>query len=102
MRLPIRLTLVIGLLLAVSSLVVGALVPLPAPSTATSNSPYLSALSDVAVPSAEAQVCYTYCYQPSPGAPWQCLNCFPCNTACHKFGTNQCENTYPGATKCPT
>jgi hypothetical protein len=101
MRLPIRLTLVIGLVLAVSSLIVGALVPLPAPPTATSNSPYLSALADVAVPSAEAVPCYTYCYHQHHNDPWQCLNCFPCNTACHKFGDNQCENTITTQQQCP-
>jgi len=99
MRLPIRLTLIIGLILAVSSLIVGALVPLPGPSA---NSPYLSKLSDMAVQSAEAVPCYTYCYHANPNDPWQCLNCFPCNTACHKFGTNQCENLIPGQSKCPT
>jgi len=102
MRLPIRLTLVIGLILAVSSLIVGALVPLPAPTPAMSNSPYLSALSDMAVPSAEAVPCYTYCYRPNPTSPWQCLNCFPCNIACHKFGDNQCENITTTQRQCPT
>jgi hypothetical protein len=100
MRLPIRLTLVIALILAVSSLIVGALVPLPGPPRA--NSPYLSTLSDMAVQSAEAVPCYTYCFREEPTDPWQCANCFPCNTACHKFGTNQCENLIPGQSKCPT
>ncbi|HLQ67877.1 MAG TPA: hypothetical protein VK123_11670 [Candidatus Limnocylindrales bacterium] len=102
MRLPIRLTLVFGLIFAVSSLIAGALVPLPAPSTSTSNSPYFSALSEMAVPSAEAIPCYTYCYRANSTDPWQCINCFPCNTACHKFGTNQCENLTTTQQQCPT
>jgi hypothetical protein len=99
MRLPIRLTLIIGLILAVSSLIVGALVPLPGPGA---NSPYLSQLSDMAVQSADAVPCYTYCFREEPTDPWQCGNCFPCNTACHKFGSNQCENIITTQQQCPT
>jgi hypothetical protein len=98
MRLPIRLTLVIGLILAVSSLVLGALVPL-GPKTA--NSPYLSALSDMAVKSAEAVPCYTYCYHQHHNDPWQCLSCFPCNTVCYKHGDNLCDNISPPPGSCP-
>ncbi|HEV8128892.1 MAG TPA: hypothetical protein VGQ14_04480 [Candidatus Eisenbacteria bacterium] len=99
MRLPIRLTLVIGLILAVSSLVLGALVPLPGPKT--SNSPYLSTLSDMAVKSAEAVPCYTYCFRAHPHDPWQCVDCFPCNTVCQKVGTDQCNNISPPPGSCP-
>ena len=98
MRLPIRLTLIIGLILAVSSLIVGAVVPPSGPST---NSPYLSTLSDMAVQSAEAVPCYTYCFQAHHNDPWQCANCFPCNTACRKFGNNQCENIITTQQQCP-
>ena len=98
MRIPIRLTLVIGLILAVSSLVLGALVP-PGPKTA--NSPYLSALSDMAVKSAEAVPCYTYCFRQNPNKPWQCVDCFPCNTVCFKHGDNLCDNISPPPGSCP-
>lgn len=91
MRLPIRLTLVIGLILTASSLIVGAIVPLP--TETPSSSPYLSRLSDAAVPSAEAVPCHTICYQPSPQSAWQCIHDFELGgLACHKFGNNQCEN----------
>jgi hypothetical protein len=91
MRLPIRLTLIIGLILAVSSLIVGALVPLPA--RQTSSSPYASVLSDMAVKSAEAVPCNTLCYRAQGGEPWQCIADPELGgLACHKFGNNKCEN----------
>jgi len=91
MRVPIRLTLVLVLAFAVTSLIIGALVP--APASQSPSSPYLSTLSDVAVPSAEAVQCHTICYRPSPSSPWQCIHDPELGgLACHKFGNNQCEN----------
>jgi hypothetical protein len=91
LRIPIRLTLIIAFILTLSFLVVGALVP--APTMKASSSPYLSALSDVAVPSAMAVQCNTICYRPDQQSAWQCVHDFELGQlACHKFGNNQCEN----------
>ena len=87
MRLPIRLTLVIGLSIAVLTLVLGALVPLPA--RTASNSPYLNSLSDLSVKSAEAVPCNTVCLK-SQGT-YSCATDIA-NLACHIISPHECEN----------
>jgi hypothetical protein len=98
MRIPIRLTLIIAFVFTIAMLILGALVP--PPGSPRANSPYLSALSDMAVQSAEAVPCYTYCFRAHPHDPWQCADCFPCNTACLKSG-DTCTNWTPPPGSCP-
>ena len=70
MKALIRLTLVLGLVIGVGGLVVGTLEPTDA--ARPSDSPYLSALSDFAVGSAEAVPCNTHCYKVQ--GLWYCQN----------------------------
>ena len=79
MKRSIRLTLVLALVLAVSSLIVGGL--FPSRSTRAGDTPYLSALSDTAVRSADALVCHTLCDQDSPGH-WICITNTESQVAC--------------------
>lgn len=87
MKLPIRLTLVIALAIAASSLFVGALFPVHGSRAA--NSPYLSQLSDMSVPTAEAVPCNTICQKNGPD--WTCVACDLCGLACHISG-HHCDN----------
>lgn len=59
MRVPIRRTLILMLIFAVAGLVLGAIAPIQA--THPSTSPYVSALSDLAVKPAYAIACNTLC-----------------------------------------
>lgn len=80
MKVNIRLTLLVGIALAVAGLVVGTLGPTHV--ARTSDSPYLSALSDFAVGSAEAVACNTHCYK--TGGLWYCqTDIDPTGNFCH-------------------
>ncbi|HEX7077864.1 MAG TPA: hypothetical protein VF363_05550 [Candidatus Eisenbacteria bacterium] len=63
MKLPIRLTILFVILFAAVTLILGGVAPIR--SGSHGNSPYLSSLSDAAVPSAEAIPCnLKYCSNP--------------------------------------
>jgi hypothetical protein len=89
MRLPIRLTLILLAVFVVSALVLGAMVPTS--TTRPSASPYLSALSDLAVKPALAVTCNTTCVK-SQGT-YHCVNTGEITgTACHLLDSGrQCE-----------
>ena len=91
----IRLTLLLGLVLAVAGLVVGTLGPTHA--ARPSDSPYISTLSDFAVGTAQAVPCHTYCFQQSVNPPyWICKSAgYPTFYFCHYALDHSSCNTEP-------
>jgi len=71
MKLNIRLTLLVALAVGLAGLVAGTLGPTP--EVRSSDSPYLSTLSDFAVGSAEAVACNTHCHKVTNNPPY--YNC---------------------------
>jgi hypothetical protein len=79
----IRLTLVLGLALGLAGLVAGTFGPTT--EVRSTDSPYLSALSDFAVGSAEAVACNTHCHKVTNHPPYyDCQNDIePTGMFCH-------------------
>ena len=94
MKVHVRLTLLVVLALGVAGLVVGTLGP--APATRSSDTPYLSSLSDFAVGTAEAVACNTKCNKVSSHPPyWNCLDDPGTGMFCHyALDHTSCFNDY--------
>ena len=97
MNVRIRLALLLGFVLGVAGLIIGTLGPTHI--ARPSDSPYISALSDFAVGTAEAVPCHTWCNLVTQNPPY--YNCIPAGYSTWYYCHYSLDHTTCETIACP-